>query len=284
MPVGTTKDNFDFRGYPAQGRRRGSFRRRVRSYRLLGLALRDLRHLPQRAGCSSPATRRTAIRRMAPTASIPASRMPATSGWKLAAALQGWGGEALLDSYTAERQPVFASTAQRLHREVDRGGSRFPRRIRSRPRPRGIRARPGRNGQSGAKAEVDSFEPHYEGSAVVDGPPGGECTASGRICSSLAPGTIWRRRRCRPDAACSTRWAKASPCWPSTPVGERSGRSYRPRRPVGAADDGAGQPNGRTEALRCCLGSGAAGPVRCLGGGMTHPRAPHALVRQIVGG
>eukprot|EP01041_Mallomonas_annulata_P041071 gene41071-65072_t len=31
-------------------------------------------------------------------------------GWKLAAALQGWGGERLLDSYDAERRPVFAST------------------------------------------------------------------------------------------------------------------------------------------------------------------------------
>src|SRR5207245_293269 len=33
-------------------------------------------------------------------------------GWKLAAVLQGWGGERLLESYSAERQPVFASTAR----------------------------------------------------------------------------------------------------------------------------------------------------------------------------
>ncbi len=31
--------------------------------------------------------------------------------WKLEAALGGWGGEGLLDSYSAERQPVFESTA-----------------------------------------------------------------------------------------------------------------------------------------------------------------------------
>ena len=31
-------------------------------------------------------------------------------GWKLAAVLQGWGGEALLDTYDAERRPVFKST------------------------------------------------------------------------------------------------------------------------------------------------------------------------------
>ena len=33
-------------------------------------------------------------------------------GWKLAAVIQGWGDEALLDSYYAERRPVFASTAR----------------------------------------------------------------------------------------------------------------------------------------------------------------------------
>src|SRR5690606_21055811 len=33
-------------------------------------------------------------------------------GWKLAAALQGWGSEALLDPYDSERQPVLASTAR----------------------------------------------------------------------------------------------------------------------------------------------------------------------------
>ena len=31
-------------------------------------------------------------------------------GWKLAAVLQGWGNDELLDSYDAERRPVFAST------------------------------------------------------------------------------------------------------------------------------------------------------------------------------
>ncbi len=32
-------------------------------------------------------------------------------GWKLAAAIQGWGGEPLLDSYEAERRPVFSDVA-----------------------------------------------------------------------------------------------------------------------------------------------------------------------------
>src|SRR6185312_2387969 len=33
-------------------------------------------------------------------------------GWKLQAALEGWGGEALLDSYSAERQPVFRDVGE----------------------------------------------------------------------------------------------------------------------------------------------------------------------------
>ena len=36
----------------------------------------------------------------------------ANLGWKLAAAVAGWGGEALLDSYQAERHPVGAGAAQ----------------------------------------------------------------------------------------------------------------------------------------------------------------------------
>ncbi len=33
-------------------------------------------------------------------------------GWKLAARLHGWGGEALLDTYTEERRPIFWETAE----------------------------------------------------------------------------------------------------------------------------------------------------------------------------
>ncbi len=47
---------------------------------------------------------------MAATASIPALEDARNLGWKLAATLQGWGGERLLESYDAERRPVFAST------------------------------------------------------------------------------------------------------------------------------------------------------------------------------
>ena len=42
----------------------------------------------------------------------------ANLGWKLAAALQGWGGEALLDSYEAERRPVGERIIQEATRNM----------------------------------------------------------------------------------------------------------------------------------------------------------------------
>ena len=99
-------------------------------------------------------------------------------GWKLAAALQGWAGSALLDSYSAERQPVFASTADDfIEKSIDED-----RRFVEAYDP--VRDRAGfeatwRARQTGAKSEVASFEPHYEGSAIVAGPPDGRCSAAG---------------------------------------------------------------------------------------------------------
>jgi len=108
-------------------------------------------------------------------------------GWKLAARLQGGGGEALLDSYSAERQPVFASTAADFIAksiEVDR---QFlvefdP----ARDRPAFEAAWALRSGD--AQSEVNSFEPNYEGSAIVDGPAGGICSALGTHQFAARPG------------------------------------------------------------------------------------------------
>lgn len=89
-------------------------------------------------------------------------------GWKLAAVLQGWGQETLLDSYDTERRPVFASTARdfiaraietdrnflsEFHPERDRGAFEAAWTARS----------------AGAVGEVQAFEPHYEGSPVIAG-------------------------------------------------------------------------------------------------------------------
>lgn len=46
-------------------------------------------------------------------------------GWKLAATIQGWGGDGLLDSYDAERRPVFESTAHDFIEKMINGGRDF---------------------------------------------------------------------------------------------------------------------------------------------------------------
>jgi len=100
-------------------------------------------------------------------------------GWKLAAALQGWGGEALLDSYDQERRPVFASTARDFIArsiEVDRAFLHAHDPARDRVAfETAWRAR-----SEGAVGEVHSFEPHYEGSPVVAGTQGAGGSAVGR--------------------------------------------------------------------------------------------------------
>ena len=53
-------------------------------------------------------------------------------GWKLAAALQGWAGEGLLDAYDAERRPVFQSTARDFIEKAIAGRPRIPGGVRSR--------------------------------------------------------------------------------------------------------------------------------------------------------
>jgi len=92
-------------------------------------------------------------------------------GWKLAAALQGWGGEHLLDSYDAERRPVFASTIRDFIAKSIETDREF---LASYDPQRDLPAfeTQWRRRASGAVGEVHAFEPHYEGSPVVCGPAG----------------------------------------------------------------------------------------------------------------
>ena len=112
-------------------------------------------------------------------------------GWKLAAALQGWAGPHLLDSYSAERQPVFASTAadfieKSIHEDrdflaafnpgVDRAAFEHAWDLR----------------RTGASSEVGAFEPHYGGSPIVpaagEGAPRERTGAKGRHVFAARPG------------------------------------------------------------------------------------------------
>jgi 2-polyprenyl-6-methoxyphenol hydroxylase-like FAD-dependent oxidoreductase len=99
-------------------------------------------------------------------------------GWKLAASVKGWAGPGLLDSYEAERRSVFASTARDFIEKsivVDRDFL-----ARHDPaRDRTDFEATWRMRQSGARAEVNAFEPNYEGSPIVFGPEGAVSSAIG---------------------------------------------------------------------------------------------------------
>jgi 2-polyprenyl-6-methoxyphenol hydroxylase-like FAD-dependent oxidoreductase len=101
----------------------------------------------------------------------------ANLGWKLAAKLQGWGGDALLDSYTEERRPIFAETGEAMIA----GGIDRDRAFLERYNPERDRAEFERAWEEFGKKQQgpSSFEPHYEGSSVVMGPPGGKSSIHG---------------------------------------------------------------------------------------------------------
>ncbi|MBV8697839.1 MAG: FAD-dependent monooxygenase [Bradyrhizobium sp.] len=99
-------------------------------------------------------------------------------GWKLAASIKGWAGPALLDSYDAERRPVFASTARDFIEKaivVDRDFM-----ARHDPvRDLADFEAAWRMRQSGARDEVNAFEPNYEGSPIIFGSEGAVSSAIG---------------------------------------------------------------------------------------------------------
>lgn len=118
-------------------------------------------------------------------------------GWKLAATLQGWGGKDLLDSYDAERRPVFDSTIRDFIAksiEVDRDflAAYDP------ARDTAAFEAAWSDRATGAVGEVNAFEPNYEGSPVVSRQGGGEasCSAKGshrfeaRAGHHLAPAAV----------------------------------------------------------------------------------------------
>lgn len=98
-------------------------------------------------------------------------------GWKLAATVQGWAGPGLLDSYDAERRPVFASTARDF---IDRF-IREDRAFLARHDPERDRADFERHwfARNEGDDAVFGFAPHYEGSPLVAGGSGQSGAAGG---------------------------------------------------------------------------------------------------------
>jgi 2-polyprenyl-6-methoxyphenol hydroxylase-like FAD-dependent oxidoreductase len=99
-------------------------------------------------------------------------------GWKLAARLQGWGSEQLLDSYDAERRPVFRDVGEDFIAARIRHDGEFY----ARYNPDHDKAefeRAWASLKSEYSDRTHAYEPHYEGSDIVFGPPGGRCSAHG---------------------------------------------------------------------------------------------------------
>jgi hypothetical protein len=116
----------------------------------------------------------------------------ANLGWKLAAVLQGWGSDALLDSYDAERRPVFASTRDDfIARSIQRDGEFLE--IYDPDDDRDAFEAAWRAREVSAQAEPGAYEPHYERSPIVPETRGvpsarGSHVMRARAGHHLAPG------------------------------------------------------------------------------------------------
>jgi 4-hydroxyisophthalate hydroxylase len=102
----------------------------------------------------------------------------ANLGWKLAATLQAWAGSKLLDTYGEERRPVFDSTARDFIEKAIRSDKEFLENF-SPELDKAAFEHEWQTRQSGARSEVNTFEPNYEGSSIVWGPLGSGCSAIG---------------------------------------------------------------------------------------------------------
>lgn len=111
----------------------------------------------------------------------------ANLGWKLAAVLQGWGSDRLLESYGEERRPIFLETGE----AVIAGGIEADRAFLERYSPDRDRAefeRAWKELETSAGSRQQSYEPHYEGSSVVAGPPDAVCSIFGKHSFAARPG------------------------------------------------------------------------------------------------
>jgi 2-polyprenyl-6-methoxyphenol hydroxylase-like FAD-dependent oxidoreductase len=102
----------------------------------------------------------------------------ANLGWKLAAKLNGWGSEALLQTYTEERRPIFKETGEDFIEAGIQRDAEFLARY-SPDQDRAEFERAWKDHAGAAAPRVLTYEPHYEGSPIVFGPPGGASSARG---------------------------------------------------------------------------------------------------------
>jgi 4-hydroxyisophthalate hydroxylase len=176
VPAGTTEDNFNFRGY-LQGVVGAKF-----DCELTHIGFWDLRI----AIADSYREDRIFIAGDAAHSHPPYGGFGINTGfedarnlgWKLAAVLAGWGGEKLLDSYTLERRPVFASTAKDFIEAFISQDDAFLRTY-DPTQDKAAFEQAWAARSAGTSSEIQSFEPHYEGSPLVFGPTAGTSSAVG---------------------------------------------------------------------------------------------------------
>ena len=99
-------------------------------------------------------------------------------GWKLAARLHGWGGPELIASYSEERRPIFKETGEDfIAAGIEETAAWLELHNLERDRADFEAAWAQRKAQAGRN--IVSYEPNYEGSPVIAGPPGGKSSAHG---------------------------------------------------------------------------------------------------------
>jgi 2-polyprenyl-6-methoxyphenol hydroxylase-like FAD-dependent oxidoreductase len=107
--------------------------------------------------------------------------------WKLAASLAGWGGDRLLDSYSAEREPIFREVAEDFIAARIRQDDAFLTRYNpERDRAEFEAAWKARETDVGSRRKA--YEPHYDGSSVICGPPDGKTASRGVHSLQARPG------------------------------------------------------------------------------------------------
>jgi 2-polyprenyl-6-methoxyphenol hydroxylase-like FAD-dependent oxidoreductase len=99
-------------------------------------------------------------------------------GWKLSAALEGWAGPGLLDSYSEERRPVFKGTADHFIERFIREDREFLNA--HSPEEEGEEAfRQAWETRNEGASEVMAFAPNYDGASIVWGTEGAHPGAVG---------------------------------------------------------------------------------------------------------
>ncbi len=108
-------------------------------------------------------------------------------GWKLAARLEGWGSDALLESYSEERRPIFKETGEDfIAKRITEDAEFFDRYNPERDREEFEQAWNGEKANTASRQMT--YEPHYEGSSVVEGPANAVCSAHGSHSFMARPG------------------------------------------------------------------------------------------------